>query len=311
MKTFQKYISFQNFNGPKDGPINHESGSEYIIKTKNLPSNMQISDKEWGFCCDGDGDRSISYFKENNKISLLNGDYNMALFALSLFKLREKYDFLNKLKIGAVCTLYSDQNMIFYLKNVTKTQVYMAPTGVKWMLQVKKENQLDIAIISEFNGHFSLHISDKAKKHITESSSKIDKLTHSFFSNLINSQTKSGDFLGIFLNFHFTKTLCGLSLPDIQKLYVEKEKKTVKYIVKNKEAVILDEINAIHKSPKGLQNYVNSIMEKYSKQKLRFFIRKSGTEDILRVHFECEDGSILEEVEKEVQTFILNHSEIN
>ena len=309
--SFKNNLEIQNNNGPHSGEINLNSGSEYILKHKALSPNMTINNGEWGFCCDGDGDRAVTYFQRNGEFQVLTGDNNIALFSLGFLRLRERFAFLEELKLGAVCTLYSDNNMICFLRDITKMPVYIAPTGLKSMLKVKDQKNLDLCILSESNGHFSLQFTPKARSHILKCSQQEGPLVDTFFQNFLASQTKTGDFLGVFMLFHFVRNLCGLSMTDVQNLFLEKIKRTVKFQVKNKENVVLDEVNAVHQSPEDLQGFVDQISEKYRKQNLRFFVRKSGTEDVLRVHFECEEESILDAVESEVREYLLSHPEIN
>ena len=309
--NFQKNLDIWNHNGPHTGDINFNAGSEYILKQRALSPNMKIDDEEWGFCCDGDGDRAVTYFQRNGEFQVLTGDTNIALFSLGLLRLRERFPFLEELKLGAVCTLYADNNMICFLRDITKLRVHMAPTGLKSMLKVKDQQNLDVCILSESNGHFSLQFTEKARSHILKCSEEEGPLVDTFFRNFLSSQIRTGDFLGIFMLFHFVKNLCGLSMTDVQDLFLEKIKRTVKLQVKNKENVVLDEVRAVHQSPEDLQGFVDQISEKYRKQNLRFFVRKSGTEDVLRVHYECEEGSILDAVEREVREYLLSHPEIN
>ena len=305
-RGLNKIIPVDIYNGPSDGLVNSSSGTEYILSKKQVPLKMPSECPFEGFSCDGDGDRIVFFFNtmSDPTMKVINGDGIMALLALGMQHLRAEFSSLESLKLGAVSTLYTDGNLIEYLGTIG-VDFYIAPTGLKFMVRVA--NKLDIAILTEPNGHASIRFSENAREKLKKAEGNVGK----FFNDFFEIHTQSGDFMGIFLVANLFMRLTKLSLPKVAELFNEKVKRTIKLPVKCKSAVKMDEMTGKHSNPIDLQGFLDNLMAKYQKEALRVFVRASGTEDIIRVHFETNCTKVIEQVEPILKQFLMEHSEIN
>jgi phosphomannomutase len=299
-----KMLNVKCLNGPMHGDVNENSGSDYILKKKNLPENLNLKKGETGFACDGDGDRIILFYKNSqNQDIILNGDKILALLCLGFKQLMNMFPVLSELKMGAISTLYSDGNLKIFVESL-EIPYYIEPTGVKNMFQRTKE--LDISFVVEFNGHSLVFFSKKAKQVLLGNES-----TKNIFENIFNLNCDSGDFISIFFLLQFLMKLTQISLKDVDDTFKVKHRSLMQVKVKNKNIVEMDERSGIHYKPKDLAEFIEEIMGRYQKERLRVFVRKSGTEELVRILLECESREVIDEIAPRVEEFIQNHSQIN
>ena len=292
-----KLVSIEARNGPGDGPVNRNSGSDYILMHKTCPDNIDLGETGRGFACDGDGDRIILFYRNKKKeFRILNGDKILAFLCLGLKTLMNKHPIIKDLKLGAVATLYSDSNLQLYVESLG-IPFFVEPTGVNNMFL--KTKTLDLAFQVEFNGHACFFVSDKAKEVLLQS-----KETSELFSDLFSLNCSNGDFFSVFLLIQYFMRLTSMSFEQIDGLFVDKHTCLIQLKVSNKFAVVMDERTGVHHEPPDLGLFLENLMSKYKDDRLKIFIRKSGTEDIVRVMFESNTVEVIETTRPLVENFV-------
>jgi phosphoacetylglucosamine mutase len=272
------------------------------LKHKKLSKAVKLEKNEIGFACDGDGDRIILFYKKDH-VRILNGDKILGFLCLGFKNLINKFPILSQLKIGAISTLYSDGNLKLFVENLG-IPYYIEPTGVKNMFQ--RTSELDISFLVEFNGHALILFSEKAKKMLLENES-----TRDLFRNIFDLNCDSGDFMSVFFILQFLMKFTNLGFEDIDKTFKDKFTSLLQVNVTNKNIVQMDERSGIHHYPEDLPVFIQGLMKQYKKERLRIFIRKSGTEEIVRILLECESQDVIDLVSPIVEKFVRDHSEIN
>lgn len=291
-------------NGPEDGPVNLGCGSDHVIRHSQLPDSISLAPNQAGFTCDGDGDRVILFFQDqNNKLRILNGDKILALLCLGFKRLRDQFAELSELKIGGISTLYSDGNLKVFVETLG-LPFYVEPTGVKNMFV--RTRSLDISLLVEFNGHALVHFSDKARTLLLES-----EHTRELFSHVLALNCGAGDFMSIYFLLSFFMRLAGVSHAQVHQLFRDKVKKLLQVRVTRKNAVEMDERTGVHFRPEDLATFLEELMHKHQEQRLRIFVRKSGTEELVRILLEAECQKTIDQVSPLVEQFIVSHPQIN
>lgn len=250
---------------------------------------------------------------ENNSedLKIIEGDHLVCLFAQTLKFLLNKLSkslqskFLSDIKIGIVCTAYSNGAFMNYIKNCLNFPLILAKTGVKHLHH--KAKNFDLAIYFESNGHGTIFYQDSIK-------SKIEKL-NCFIESSVDSQTleliqiflsmfnrTTGDSLSAFLATECALKLMNMNLLEVYDMYKQYESINTKVVVKNKHIFLPNEDDSRLLEPKEVQDYIDELAVKYTDADVRCFVRPSGTEDIVRIY--AEANSI--EKAKEVMDLVYN-----
>ncbi|KAL9647916.1 hypothetical protein ABK040_008187 [Willaertia magna] len=266
--------------------LNERCGAEYVQKQKAIPLNCETFN--YLTSIDGDADRIVYYYVENNNFNLLDGDKIATLIVKFIGELLEKTGLSKELTVGVVQTAYANGASTYYLRDIlTSERVFCVPTGVKYLHHKAKES--DIGVYFEANGHGTVLFSDKALRLINELKQKeegnksINQL-HAL-TQLINPTV--GDAFSDLLIVEAILQIYGYSHKDWDtKLY--KDLPSVQSKLKVKDRTIIktswDETTVI--SPEGVQKHIDEAVKKVNKG--RAFIRPSGTEDVVRVYAEAE-----------------------
>jgi len=252
--------------------LNNKCGSDYVmtngINVNEYKKNVLYSS------FDGDADRIIFYFIDNNNnFRLLTGDYISALIALYIDNNKDKYSNCSK---GVIHTGYSNGA---FINSVNKYNVdtYCTATGVKHLH--KKAEEYDIGIYFEANGHGTCLV-------------KNNNFLNYVFNQIV------GDAVATFIGVLFILNELKITLNDWYNLFDE-------YNYINKKVSVVDK--SIYKTndnqtkllePIEISQKLNDIFNKYS---IRGFIRPSGTEDVVRIYVESKDSKyILETAVNEI-----------
>lgn len=303
-KGLQDLLRISLQHGPDHGEVNLGCGSEHLLNHKTLSKSMSLAPNQVGFTCDGDGDRLILFYKNQaNQLRILNGDKILALLCAGFKRVRDEFPVLRRLKVGAISTLYSDGNLKRFVEQLGLTY-FTEPTGVKNMFE--RTSALDISLLVEFNGHALVHFSDEARRLLLQ-----DERTRKFFAPILELNCEAGDFMAIYFLLQFFMRWLGLSYEAVDHLFRDKVMKLVQVSVSNKNAVEMDERSGKHFRPKDLSTFLEDLMQKHQKQRLRIFVRKSGTEELVRILLEAECTETVERVSRLVQEFVASHAQIN
>lgn len=267
--------------------LNHQCGSDFICSSKTFPTNLQkYSKKDLYASFDGDADRVVFYFEENKNFCLLDGDRIISLIVYYLSQILP----LGEVNVGVVHTAYSNGNFIKYLQQ-QNVETECVATGVKHLH--KAALKYEIGIYFESNGHGTILI----KESICQTYPELV-----FLKKICNQLI--GDAISDF--FIVLTILNNLSITPQTwfGLYEQKPSLISKVSINNQSNVFFetspDESKLI--KPQRLQTNLEHLIKEYPE--CFVFIRPSGTENCLRYYIECQDHSLIPEIEKKVLFFI-------
>jgi phosphoacetylglucosamine mutase len=295
--------TFQPINGPKDGILNENCGSEYVLKVRGPPKDYAavLASNSWEYAAsfDGDADR-IAFFGGTNddcfvfdgdKITTIVCDFLQAEVA-ALKKACESSPTLSKqsMTLGAVQTAYANGASTKYLQSVLGDgNVLIAKTGVRHCHHAAKE--FDIGVYFEANGHGTVVFGPQFYSYLSQAESyfmeKGRPRPKSLFRlrvlpSLINQTV--GDALSDLLLVDAILHIKGWNLQKWNSLYNDLPSRMTKLKVKNRSVVETNENDTICLAPTGVQDELNSAMAEFGG---RCFVRPSGTEDVVRVYAEA------------------------
>jgi len=270
--------------------LNDQCSSDYVCTYHCLPSHSYIFDAKDTLraSLDGDADRVVFYYNENQTLNLLNGDY---IAALILTYLSKKLISDKPLMIGYIYTGYTNNACIEYVKSLTFNKnitldTNCAATGVKNLHY--EAVKYDIGVYFEQNGHGNVLFKD----HVEH----VDIIKSFFHPNI-------GD--GIL------DLLCVLYILQTLKINHKEWHSFFKpyYSILSKQQVqdknifetSRDELTLFE--PKQLQNYIDEqCIDEY-----RAFVRASGTENVVRLYVEGKEETKVQEIHKNISMFIAKH----
>jgi len=265
-KKWINTTNFINFNTKKYELLNNNCGTDYFINNKD--NELNLEDGIYG-SVDGDADRSIFLkIKDNKMDKLYDGDtlsYIYLYYIINYCNIREE-------DICVVYTSYSNGGFINHIKNIFPNVILKcSKTGVKNCDKVARSYG-KVGIYFENNGHGTVLKNEN-----------IDLK----FVNYINPIVGDG-VINILL------ILCLLNIMNKDFEYFEFKKYNLSNYkisnVCNKDDYINDDNETELIEPLFIVNKINEIKEKYNLN--RIFIRKSGTENILRVLIEGDENHI-------------------
>lgn len=301
---FEKYlsddISFTIVNGAFDQPnlLNSDCGADFVKTNQKFPKNVDPKKNQLHASLDGDADRLICYYQDDeSKFQLLDGDKMSSLIALFFQRILSNIDSSKlDLKIGVVQTAYANGSSTNYIENVLKIPVSCTPTGVKH-LHHEAEN-FDVGIYFEANGHGTVIFSEDAEKRIfdfkdTSGSSEETKAIQILqnFTKLINQTV--GDAISDLLVILVILDYLGYCPNDWNQSYTDLPNRLVKVSVPDRSIFKTTNAERTLVEPKGLQEKIDNYVNQFPKG--RSFVRASGTEDAVRVYAE---SLTTEDVEK-------------
>ena len=280
-------IRLINTNTANPKLLNHLCGSDYVGTQKKIPFKKHKKIKK-DLCAslDGDADRVIFYFQDNEKMCLLNGDRIMSLIIYYL----ETIIPIKEFNIGVVHTVYSNGNFLRFLKQRNITTECVA-TGVKHLHVAACK--YDIGIYFETNGHGTILFNN----HESGLYPRLDNLKN-MCSQLI------GDAICDFFVVLTILNELEMSPQDWYKLYQEKPFLISKVETPSQTNVIfetnLNESKLL--KPVKLQTHIEHLSKQYPQ--CFIFVRPSGTESCLRYYIECQIEESIPEIEQKLLFYI-------
>jgi phosphoacetylglucosamine mutase len=210
--------------------------------------------------------------------------------------------FKEQIKIGIICTAYSNGIFMNYIKEILGFELVITKTGVKYLHRQAKK--YDIAVYFESNGHGTTYSSEEVFKKIqklncfVESSADSQVLEMiSIFLSIFNRTT--GDSLSVLLAVESCLKFNNMSLLDLYEIYSELPSINLKSTVSDKKVFVANEDETRLVQPESLQIFIDQEARKY--QAGRCFVRPSGTEDIIRIYAEA---CSLEDAQNLAQTIV-------
>ncbi|PVU90050.1 hypothetical protein BB561_005044 [Smittium simulii] len=287
-----KYIKALTYNDDTTtlNKLNVDCGADYVKTNQKPPPSLEIYPTRR--CCsfDGDADRLVYYFIDNdNKFKLLDGDKIASLIALHFRDLLQSAG-ITKLNLGVVQTAYANGSSTKYMRNTLKLPVSITNTGVKYLHHVAQN--YDIGVYFEANGHGSVLFSKEATETIknTEPQSPAQKeALHKLcnFHDVINEAV--GDAMSGLLLVEAILLSRQWTLENWDQMYSDMPNKLLKVKVANRNIFQTTNAEQTLVSPDGLQEIIDSIVCNYPNG--RSFVRPSGTEDAVRVYAEASTAN--------------------
>eukprot|EP00934_Nitzschia_sp_Nitz4_P006227 Nitzschia sp. Nitz4//scaffold18_size181773//67486//69171//NITZ4_001914-RA/size181773-processed-gene-0.48-mRNA-1//-1//CDS//3329540008//6217//frame0 len=280
-------------NGPGQGPLNSNCGSEHVQKQLKPPvwydhpppadpqsSSSSSSSHDLSYCCslDGDADRIVFFAPE--PWLLLDGDKISTLIAY-FFQRYLQEDALadSNLSMGVVQTAYANGASTQYLQETLGLQVEITKTGVKHLHHAALE--FDIGIYFEANGHGTVVFSKKYHDHAAKVAGSFPILQQ--LTQLIHPAV--GDALSDLLLVDALLRALEWDLSDWDRLYQDFPSRQMKVQVKDRTVIQCNANETQALAPTGLQDALSAAAAAIPGG--RCFVRPSGTEDVVRVYAEA------------------------
>ena len=295
------------FNGNDPSKLNEKCGADYVKLHQCEPEGMTITTGDKCVTFDGDADRIMYFFIDNDKkFHLLDGDRIATLIAGYL---KEKIDLAGitlEKELGVVQTAYANGSSTKYAKEKLQVPVAFAKTGVKYVHH--RAEQFDIGVYFEANGHGTILFSTEAVTKInqvaksSEATAEEQKAASELVSmiDLINQSV--GDAMSDMLVVETVLNARGWNLETWYGCYTELYNRQLKVKVQNRTVLKTSETETEALEPEGLQEAINKAVSKYSQA--RSFARPSGTEDVVRVYAEADTRDAADALALEVSQLV-------
>ena len=298
----------QTVNFPGDGPLNDDCGAEFVQK-QQLPPKLYTKSasgvsKQYVTSYDGDADRVVFHYEDGaGKFHLLDGD-KIAVLVSSFIQeeMRAIDPDGTAVKCGVVQTAYANGSSTLYLKNVVKTNVVIAKTGVKFVHAAAHHN-FDVGVYFEANGHGTVLFGPKFYDFIAKADAKLRGTPRHNRANIALRRLRTlpalvnqsvGDAMSDMLLVDAILFLRGWDLSTWAQLYSDMPSKQAKVKVADRTVILTNDNETAATAPEALQIALQSAMDamatqenKSSGPKPRCFVRPSGTEDAVRVYAEA------------------------
>lgn len=287
-------LSLINYSWTSTKLLNHECSSDFVCSNKKLPrESAKFFTSSLRASLDGDADRIVFYFLQQNKLNILNGDYIAALVLTYLSKKLENQS--EKLTLGYIYTGYTNQGCVDYVKSLqfpknVELSCICTATGVKHLHH--EAEKMDIGIYFEQNGHGNVMF----QKSVPE----IQDLQSMFHPNI-------GDgILDLYATLFMLQEL-EMKPTDWYNLFESKFCLLTKQSVQDKDVFQSshDELTLIE--PRFIQSYIDSLCNK----DVRAFVRASGTENVVRLYVEGEKVEKVKQIHRKLSLFIERHMNPN
>lgn len=289
-------IKVENDQITTKGKLNYKCGADFVKLNQLQPEGMELKPGYRACSLDGDADRIVYYYVDNdNKFRLLDGDkiaslaagYIMDMAKTANIEIPREDGSKSPLKIGVVQTAYANGSSTDYLRNKLNVPVPFTQTGVKHLHH--EAQKYDVGVYFEANGHGTVLFSDAAIKAFKNSKGSTPEQENAIESlqgltELINQAV--GDAISDMLLVEAILTVRGWTLEQWNSQYIDLPSKQEKVKVANRHQFKCIKADTELAEPKALQDIIDVEVKKYPHG--RCFVRPSGTEDIVRVYAEAD-----------------------
>ncbi|ORX82386.1 Phosphoacetylglucosamine mutase [Anaeromyces robustus] len=288
-------IKVENDQITTKGKLNYKCGADFVKLYQLQPEGMELKPGYRACSLDGDADRIVYYYIDNdNKFRLLDGDkiaslaagYIMDMAKIANIQVPREDGSKSPLKIGVVQTAYANGSSTDYLRNKLNVPVPFTQTGVKHLHH--EALKYDVGVYFEANGHGTVLFSDAAinafkttKGATPEQENAIESLKG--LTELINQAV--GDAISDMLLVEAILTVRGWTLEQWNSQYTDLPSRQEKVKVSDRTQFKCIKADTELAEPKELQEIIDNEVKKYPNG--RCFVRPSGTEDIVRVYAEA------------------------
>ncbi|KAL1311272.1 hypothetical protein AAFC00_001460 [Neodothiora populina] len=290
----------------KPESLNHQCGADFVKTGQRAPPASKATPLDRCCSLDGDADRIVFYFNDqNNTFRLLDGDRIATLAASFIGHLARQSGLLEKLNIGVVQTAYANGAATNYVQKNLGLQLVFTNTGVKHLHHAA--TRFDVGVYFEANGHGTVVFSPSALKtihtHEPQSPAQADALgTLIALTDLINQTV--GDALSDMLLVEVILAHKGYSCTEWLNNYTDLPNRLVRVEVADRNQFTTVEGTAERKlaTPDGAQAEIDKLVAKYKDG--RSFARASGTEDAVRVYAEAASRAEAEDLAQGVAQIV-------
>jgi phosphoacetylglucosamine mutase len=278
--------------------LNVNSGADFVKTNQRLPQNIQPVPLQLYASFDGDADRVVFYYHDEQGVfHLLDGDKISTLLAAFLKDLVSKSGV--NADIGVVQTAYANGSSTNYLTEVLQLPVVCTPTGVKHLHH--EAARFDIGVYFEANGHGTVLFSDSFVERLrgTEPSTPDEnRAIQSIIqmSELINQTV--GDAISDMLAVLVVLATKLWDPSNWDSSYTDLPNRLAKVIVPDRTVFTTTNAERQLTSPQNLQTKIDEAVKKYPQG--RSFVRASGTEDAVRVYAEAATRVEADDLSNEV-----------
>ncbi|KAG9205021.1 Phosphoacetylglucosamine Mutase [Epicoccum nigrum] len=293
-----------NDNVIKPESLNVDCGADYVKTNQRAPPSSKAGPGDRCASLDGDADRVVYYFKdEQNVFRLLDGDRIATLVASFLGDLVRQSGLAESIKIGVVQTAYANGAATNYVEQNLKLKVDCTPTGVKYLHHAAEK--LDIGVYFEANGHgtviFSHDTLDTIEKYEPRNpAEKEAKEVLQACINLINQSV--GDALSDFLLVEVVLAHKHWGPQEWLSTYTDLPNRLLKVLVNDRTIFKTTDAERKLTSPEGVQAQIDKEVQKVRQG--RSFARASGTEDAVRVYAEAATKAEAEDLARKVSEIV-------
>lgn len=267
--------------------LNVQCGADYVKTQQRAPPSSRASQMERCCSLDGDADRLMYYFLDNdNNFHILDGDRIATLAASFLGDLGRQSGLADQLKIGIVQTAYANGASTEYVEKTLNLPIICTATGVKHLHHAA--TRFDIGVYFEANGHGTVLFSSTAlraiRTHEPQSPAQMSALEIlRALADLINQTV--GDALSDMLLVEVILAHKTWSPQEWSRTYKDLPNRLVRVEVEDRNIFKTTDAERRLESPKGMQKHIDELVGRYKQG--RCFARASGTEDAVRVYAEA------------------------
>ncbi|KAH9257994.1 hypothetical protein BASA81_003557 [Batrachochytrium salamandrivorans] len=292
----QKLGFGQLFNVDNLQELNSGCGAEFVQKGQLPPSNLPVHAVSRFASFDGDADRVVCFYVEDNlerRFHLLDGDKIASLFASFITQQLDVLG-LTQVTIGTVQTAYANGSSTAFLRHTLQVEVPIVKTGVKHLHHQALE--YDVGIYFEANGHGTVLFRPSFIARIQSLPTSTAKQRLLGLVMLLNQAT--GDAIADLLAVDAVlRVLEFSSFAQWNSLYSDLPSRQEKVKCVDRSVVEVNEDETRCVKPAELQLKLDAAVQRA--QGGRVFVRPSGTENVIRVYAEANtqvDADLLAEV---------------
>ncbi|CEQ41623.1 SPOSA6832_03363 [Sporobolomyces salmonicolor] len=271
------------------GNLNLNCGADYVKTQQRGPANVPLVPNQRFASFDGDADRIVYYYAdEQGRFHLLDGDKIAGLAAGFIMDLVKDAGLLD-VEVGVVQTAYANGASTKYLTDVLGVPVTCVSTGVKHLHHAALA--YDIGVYFEANGHGTVLFSPAtlariaAHSHTPTTPSQRAALTNLAALVDVINQTVGDAISDLLLVEAVLLHRQWTSPAQWDAAYSDYPNRLVKVLVRDRHAFTTEDAERRVVSPAGLQDQVDAAVRRVDGG--RSFVRPSGTEDCVRVYAEA------------------------
>ncbi|CAH2059340.1 unnamed protein product, partial [Iphiclides podalirius] len=273
--------------GGNGGKLNLNCGADFVKVTQKPPVGVEHIPFQRVVSLDGDGDRIVYYYLDDNDVMhLLDGDRIATLLAGYVTELLGACG-AAQLRLGLVQTAYANGASTNYIVNELKVPVTCVKTGVKHLHHAALS--YDVGVYFEANGHGTVVYSETAKRTIGRIAEDGDTEQRKAAGLLLDFVDMTNETVGDAISdlFLVETVLCarGQNVRQWMAAYTDLPCRQLKVTVQDRNAISTADAERVCTAPEGLQGRIVELAGRYADG--RSFVRPSGTEDVVRVYAEA------------------------